>query len=228
MQVYGKVHYIDKKDRLISVLVNGNLQYFHLTNKNMKDFKKYLEKKPYVYFEAIEEYEVHSNIKCLEVDYFIKIFQTNKKGITVFYDLQVIQDGVKNLINQRHNRLFLDLEFSLVGPHGYSVSEIVQYGIVLEDMDGKIVFEDAQLVKPMYNSSLNKATLNFLSHEQEDFDDACTYIEFYQLMEKLINEYDPKIIAWGRNDCLSIEKSSLFLQTMCNALLFLSLYGLNL
>ena len=42
MEIYGKVHYVDKKERLFSIIVKGTLQYFHLTNKNMKDFKSYL------------------------------------------------------------------------------------------------------------------------------------------------------------------------------------------
>ena len=207
MQVYGKIHFVDKKERLFSIVVGGNLQYFHLTNKNMRDFKNYLYKKPYVFFEASEEYSIHSNIKCQEVDHFIKVILPSRHKVDVYYDLHVIQDGVKSLINQEHNRLFLDLEFSLVSPGRYSVSEIVQYGMVLEDKDGNIIMEDASLVRPMYNNSLNKHTLSFLSRDISDFDNACSYIEFYQLLEKIIEEYNPKIYAWGRNDGLSLEKS---------------------
>ena len=74
MQVYGKVHYLDRKERLLSLVVNGNMQYYHLTNKYMKDFKTYLYKLPFVCFEASEEYGMHANIKCREIEYFIKIF----------------------------------------------------------------------------------------------------------------------------------------------------------
>ena len=207
MEVYGKVHYVDKKERLFSIIVGGNLQYYHLTNKNMKDFKAYLFKRPYVCFEANDEYVIHSNIKCQEVDYFIKISQSSRRGVIVYYDLQNIQTGVKDLINQEHNRMFLDLEFSLVSPRGYSISEIIQYGIVLEDKNGKILYQGSSFVKPVYSNFINRQTMNFLSIDNSVFDDACTYIEFYQLMDKLIKEFDPKIIAWGRNDCLSIEKS---------------------
>lgn len=207
MEVYGKVHYVDKKERLFSIIVGGNLQYYHLTNKNMKDFKAYLFKRPYVCFDADDEYVIHSNIKCQEVNYFIKISQSSRRGVIVYYDLQNIQTGVKELINQEHNRMFLDLEFSLVSPKGYSISEIIQYGIVLEDKNGKILYQGSSFVKPVYSNFINRQTMNFLSIDNSVFDDACTYIEFYQLMDKLIKEFDPKIIAWGRNDCLSIEKS---------------------
>ena len=209
MEISGRVHNFDKKERLLSIINNGNLEYFHLSNKYLKDFKPFLEIKPYVIFEASEIYSMHSNINCQDIEYFISVYQDSIEEDTreIFYDLGIIQDGVKDFINQKHNRMFLDLEFSLVSYPGKSTSEIIQYGIVLEDVDGNIIFQDSSLVKPMYKTSLNKLTLSFLSLNYEDFDDACPYIEFYQLLEKLINDYDPKIFAWGRNDWLSIEKS---------------------
>lgn len=207
MEVYGKVHYVDKKERLFSIVSDGNLKYYHLTNKYMKDFKNYLFKGPYVSFVASDEFSLHSNIKCQEVDHFIKVALPTRKGMNVYYDLHNIQNGVKKLINQDYNRLFLDLEFSLVSSKGYSISEIIQYGMVLENEKGEIIYEDSSFVRPVYSNYINKQTMQFLSIDNSVFDDACSYIEFYQLLEKIIKEYNPKIIAWGRNDCLSIERS---------------------
>jgi len=207
MQVYGKVHSLDKNEKIISIVVNGNLEYFHLTNKNMKDFKNYLSKKPYVFLEVKDEFEIHNNIKCRVIDYFIKILSPGIKKSTVYYDLNEIQKGVRQIINKPNNRMYLDLEFTLGGPKSYNVLEIIQYGYILEDANGNIISQGSSLIRPMYATSLNKRTLEFLSRKQEDFDDACGYIEFYQLMEKMIREYNPKILAWGKNDCLSLEKS---------------------
>lgn len=207
MQVYGKVHEIDKSEKIFSIVINGNLEYFHLTNKSMKDFKNYLSKKPYVFFVVKDEYEIHNNIKCRMVEYFVKILSTGIKKNTVYYDIHEIQNGVRNLINKQQNRMFLDLEFTLFSAKSHNVLEIIQYGYILEDAYGNVISQGSSLIRPMYATSLNKRTLEFLSREQSDFDDACGYIEFYQLMEKLIRDYDPKIFAWGKNDCLSLEKS---------------------
>jgi inhibitor of KinA sporulation pathway (predicted exonuclease) len=87
------------------------------------------------------------------------------------------------------------------------IPEIVQYGMVLEDENGDIIFEDGSLVKPLKKYSLNLRTMKFLSKSREDFDAACSYIEFYQLLERCIKENDVKIIAWGRNDILTMEQS---------------------
>lgn len=207
MKVYGKVHEVLKKERIISIEMQSRLEYFHMTNKNMKDFKSYLFQKPYVFLEVDNTYNVHSSHRCREIDHFIKIVLPTRRGNEVYYDISIIQEGVRNLINQPQNRLFIDLEFSLVSPLVKGASEIVQYGVVLEDAEGKVILQDSSLVMPLNKRALNVKTLLFLSRSIEDFDDACSYIEFYQLLQKIIKEYDPKIIAWGKNDILTMENS---------------------
>ena len=207
MKVYGKVHEVLKKERIISIEMQSRLEYFHMTNKNMKDFKSYLFQKPYVFLDVDNTYNVHSSHRCREIDHFIKIVLPTRRGNEVYYDISIIQEGVRNLINQPQNRLFIDLEFSLVSPLVKGASEIVQYGIVLEDAEGKVILQDSSLVMPLNKRALNVKTLLFLSRSIEDFDDACSYIEFYQLLQKIIKEYDPKIIAWGKNDILTMENS---------------------
>lgn len=207
MKVYGKVHEVLRKERMISIVINSHLEYFHMTNRNMKDFRIYLFKKPYVFIEVNDTYEVHSYHKCREIDHFIKIVLPTRKGSEIYYDISVIQDGVKELINRPQNRLFLDLEFSMGSPLYRGGNEILQYGLVLEDEQGNVILEKSDLVQPFNPKALNVKTLLFLSRSLEDFDNACSYIEFYQLLENIIEQYDPKIIAWGINDILALESS---------------------
>ena len=53
--------------------------------------------------------------------------------------------------------LFIDLEYSLPSSRGYREKfiEIIQYGMVLYDKEGKKILEDHSLVKPNKKSSLN-------------------------------------------------------------------------
>ena len=207
MKVYGKIHQILKRERVISIVINSKLEYFHMTNRFMKDFKAYLFKKPYVFMEVQDEYTIYGTYKCREINHFIKIVQPTRKGNEVYYDISVIQDGVKSLINKPHHRLFIDLEFSLMSPLSKGVSEIVQYGFILEDENGNILMQESSLVKPQNKRALNIKTLLFLSRTLEDFESACDYIEFYQLLQAIIEQYDPKIYAWGQNDILALENS---------------------
>lgn len=206
MKVYGKVYSVNRKERLISMIINNRLMSFHMTNKNMRDFKTYLNKLPYVFLDVQDDKVKNNNKIFYEINYFIKIVVPRVTRSDVYYDLSMIKKGVKSLLNREQTRLFLDLEFTLPNSN-HHLPEIVQYGMVVEDENNNIIFEDSSLVKPNKKSSLNKRTLKFLSLNYKDFDNACPYIEFYQILERWINEHDVKIIAWGKNDILTLEKS---------------------
>jgi inhibitor of KinA sporulation pathway (predicted exonuclease) len=178
-----------------------------MTNKNMKDFKIYLSKQPYVFLSCEDEMIRVNRFKAYEIGYFIKIIVPRLKRSNIYYDIAMIRRGVKSLINKPENRMFLDLEFSLPSNNSYHIPEIVQYGFVVEDKDGNVIMEDSSLVKPLRKSALNSRTLKFLSLEYKDFNNACSYIEFYQLLESCIRDYDVKIICWGKNDILTLEQS---------------------
>lgn len=207
MKVYGKVYKFYRKERMISMIIDNKLQYFHMTNKNIKDFRSYLYKLPYVFLDVNDEKTRLNNYNVYEISYFIKIVVPRRNRSNIYYDLGIIKRGVKSLINKKEGRMFLDLEFSLPGNTRNHVAEIIQYGMIVEDMEGNVVLEDSALLKPLRRSSLNQRTLKFLSLEYKDFKNARSYVEFYQLLEWCIREYDVKIIAWGRNDIIALEQS---------------------
>lgn len=207
MKVYGKVYNVNTKDRTISLIINNRLEYFHMSNKIMRGFKAYLYKKPYVFLNVEDEKVRINGRRCYRIKYFIKIIVPRIKRSNVYYDLAMIRRGVRSLMNRLETKMFLDLEFSLPYNGRNYVPEILQYGMIVEDKDGEIILEDSSLVRPMHRRSLNKRTLNFLSLDYKQFKKACSYIEFYQLLEKCIRDYDVKIIAWGKNDIMALEKS---------------------
>lgn len=206
MKVYGKVYKVLKRERMISIIVNNKLEYFHMTNKNMKDFKGYLLKNPYVFLECSDQKTRFDRYRVYEIDHFVKILVPRKTRSNVYYDLLAIRKGVKQLLNKPVAKMFLDLEFSLTTSSN-QVSEIVQYGMIVEDVNGNVILEESSLLKPFRRNSLNSRTLKFLSLEYKDFNEAQSYIEFYQLLQRCIRDYNVKIIAWGKNDILALEQS---------------------
>ncbi|MBU1020659.1 MAG: hypothetical protein KJ847_05540, partial [Firmicutes bacterium] len=54
---------------------------------------------------------------------------------------------------------------------------------------------------------LTKRTLKFLKITQEEIDNGIDYIDFYNHFKYLIDEYNPAIIVWGRNDFLALRDS---------------------
>jgi inhibitor of KinA sporulation pathway (predicted exonuclease) len=161
---------------------------------------------PYVFLNVEDEKVKSNGMIYYEINYFIKIIVPRLNRSDVYYDLSMIRKGVRSLLNREQKRLFLDLEFTLPN-HSKQMPEIIQYGLVIEDENNNTIFEDSSLVRPNRRSSLTARTLKFLSLEYKDFNNACSYIEFYQLLESWIRDHDVKIIAWGKNDILTLEKS---------------------
>lgn len=209
MNVHGKVIKTFPKERVIKLLCSDKIMYLHLQRKAFKDFGPYFYDSPYVFVSLNNTRKLINGVMTYEIDSFQRIVQPTNRGREVYYDLETIKKGVKKLINRQHNKLFIDLEFTMPSyyqtmPH---LSEIIQYGIVIEDKKGNIVFEDSSLVKPNKLYNLNGRTLKFLSRKRSDFDNAMSYREFYDILKQCIKEYNPKIYAWGRNDITTIESS---------------------
>ena len=209
MNLHGKVIKTYPKERVIKVLCSNRIVYLHLQRKAFKDFGPYFYDSPYIFVVLSDTKRVINGIMTYDVDSFQRIVQPTIKGREIYYDLDTIKKGVKRLINRPHNKMFIDLEFTMPSyyqtmPH---VAEIIQYGIVIEDKKGNIVFEDSDLVMPNKTYNLNARTLKFLSRKRSDFDNAIEYKDFYELLKRCIKEYNPKIYAWGRSDISMIESS---------------------
>lgn len=209
MKIYGKVIETIALERIIKIEYDGKLWYLYMSRKLFKDFGPYFYHKPYVFVIINDEMRKHNGYPVYDIDSFVKIIEPNQRERKVFYDLHTIRNGVKKLLDKIKYKMFLDLEFSLPAyyqtmPH---VAEIVQYGVIIEDSNGNIVFEDSNLVKPKKSYALNNRTLKFLSRRREEFDSAIDYNEFYQLLKSLLKKYNPKIIAWGKSDMLALEQS---------------------
>jgi len=210
MKVYGKLIKTNQKERVIKLLSSKKVYYLYMSRKFFKDFGPYFYNKPYLFLNITEVKKKYGSFYCNEIISFDKVVESRIKERKVYYNIDTIRKGVRRLLDNNKYKLFLDLEFSL--PSYYQtkrhIPEIVQYGMILESPDGDIVFEDGSLVNPLRKYALNLRTYKFLNKSKEDFNNACSYIEFYQLLEKIIDEYsDLKIIAWGRNDILTMEQS---------------------
>lgn len=213
MKIHGKVIETIPKERIVILECGRKHMYLYFQRKDFREFGPYFFDKPYLFLEVSEKKKIGKNFGVHEVISFDRVVQPsyyNKaKERTIYFDMKTIRKGVRELINSVNNKMFIDLEFTMPAyyqtmPH---VQEILQYGIIIEDKNGKIIFEESSLVKPSKPYLLNSRTLNFLSRKRSDFDKACTYNDFYELLKKCMREYKPKVFAWGRSDISTIEQS---------------------
>lgn len=209
MQVFGKVIKTFPEDRVITINYQGKIYYLYMTRKTFKDFGPYFFNKPYIFVNLDSKRRRIKNFYAYDVIAFLKVVSPTAYGRNIYFDTVQIRQGIKKLINKTKNRMFIDLEFTLPGyvHSGPHIPEIVQYGIVIENAKGDIIFEDSSLVKPTNRQALNNRTLGFLSRGRMEFNSACNYMTFYNTLYFCMKKYSPKIIAWGKSDLIAMEHS---------------------
>ena len=161
MRIYGKIIETIPEERIVKIEYDGRLLYLYMTRKVFKDFGPYFYHNPYIFVDIDNQPRKYGKYFVYDINYFVKVVEPTKRERKIFYDIFTIKKGVKKLLDKINYKMFLDLEFSLPAyyqsmPH---VAEIVQYGIVIEDKDGNIVFEDSNLVNPKKKYSLNSKAL---------------------------------------------------------------------
>ena len=210
MQQYsGKIRKIHLDERVFEILIKDKVEFFYLSRSQMKKFNMYLQVGLFVYFTCKEEAQVHGKFKAYEVINFTKMIYIKGHRRTVYFDIDTIKMGVASVLNRNTNKMFLDMEFTMPSYDFNNekpfVAEIIQYGILIENADGQVILSDSSLVKPKNQSGLNARTFNFLNIEKEDFKKAITPKAFYKKLKKYMEEYNPVIYVWGKNDIITLD-----------------------
>lgn len=208
-QFSGKIRKIHMEDRVFEILIKGKVEFFYLSRSQMKKFNMYLQVGLFVYFTCKEEPTVKGKFKAYEVINFTKMIYIKGHRRTVYFDIDTIKKGVASILNRQTNKMFLDMEFTMPSYDFNNekpfVTEIIQYGILIENGDGQVILSESSLVRPQDPSGLNSRTFNFLNLEKEDFNKAITYKTFYKRMKKYMEEYNPVIYVWGKNDIITLD-----------------------
>lgn len=214
MQTFcGRIRNVYEEDRVFEILYKKRVYYFHLTRSQMKKFEPYLQDGLYVFFKAFDEAKKHGKFMAYDVINFIKLVRHAGRKTIVYYDVQTIKEGVKKLLKKDGYRMFIDLEFTMP-PYNYNhsgseqfYSEIVQYGIYIEDSNGNVLDQAEGLIKPKCKLGISDRMLEFIHVTKEKLENAPYYSKFYNQLNYFMMTYQPTIYVWGKNDYLMIDKS---------------------
>ncbi len=208
-QISGKIRKIHTDERIFEMLVKDKIEFFYLSRSQMKKFNMYLQNGLFVYFTYKDEPVIKGKFKAYEIINFTKMIYIKGHRRTVYFDIDTIKKGVASVLNRNTNKMFLDMEFTMPSYDFNNekpfVTEIIQYGILIENADGQVILSESSLVKPKDPSGLNARTFNFLNLEKEDFNKAITNKTFYKRLKKYMEEYDPVIYVWGKNDIITLD-----------------------
>lgn len=212
----GVIRNFDEENRLFDLEYKGRIYYFHLTRSQLKKFSVYLQTGLYVFFKTFDEPKRVNKVMAFEIINFIKLVRHKTHRTVTYYDIQTIKDGVKKLLKKDNYRMFIDLEFTMP-PFGYShqnwmnkgkfYSEIIQYGIYLEDSSGNAIDSAKGFIRPKCELGINERTCEFVHLSKNELRHAPYYSKFYNILKNYMMMYQPVIYIWGKNDYLMIERS---------------------
>ena len=202
-KICGRIKNVNTEERTFEIVKRNQIYFFYLTRSQIKKFKIYLQEDLLVELEYKNERIKRGNIKAYDVIGFTKLIALTKLKRIVYFDMDTIKRGVQRVLNREGYKMFIDLEFTMP-PYDYDggtfPSEIVQYGFIIENTYGEVVYEDSSLVKVRGKRGISQRTLDFLNRKPEDFNQAVTPIQFYETFKKCLEEYNPIIMVWGKND----------------------------
>ena len=205
----GIIHSIDVENRLITMKNKNKIEYFYLQNGLLKKFQRYLNKNTFVEFDYNDKQDRCANVLAYKINFFIRIFRKVGFRVEVFYDLSIIRSGVKDLLSNLDNIMFLDLEMTMQSfdsPKDFK-SEIIQAGYLITDNKGNDLERKNYYIKPTLFPKLNKRTLQFLSLDDQIINnEGISFNEFYNEFKDVLIKYNnPSIIVWGKNDILALK-----------------------
>lgn len=206
MKHIAKLKYIDENNRILAFHDKHKTSYFYLERAEFNRFQKFLERGRYMAFEYGEQIKKINGKKCIKISKVERILQHRNRKAQIYFDMEQIQSEILQTLSSVDTRMFLDLELSM-HPFYKSkefVQEIIQVGYVLEQHDKQIrKFES--YIKPVKFPIITERTEKFLSITQAEIDSGMDAIHFYDHLKEIIEEYNPQIFVWGKNDFLAFD-----------------------
>lgn len=203
-----RIHSVNEEKGYFSVVFNGRLVFIYLTKRQIKQYLDYLDEGNFVNMTLLDSVKIIDKRVAYKLNYFITIERKTIKGTKVLYDLREIRKDIITVLSNFDKYLFIDLEMTM--PHYHKtpfVAEIVQVGYLLTDNKLKVIKENDYYIKPTKYEQISKRTLHFLKVDSSVFKNAKDYNYFYADLKEIIKTHNPKIIVWGNNDIISLNKS---------------------
>ena len=209
MRLKALVHSVEG-DSYFTVIHNSRKIYFYMQKNLVKKFHKYLTKGACVDIDYDLELVRKKDFCAYRINHFISIgMPKDRKKRIVYYDLDVIRDGIVELVNNINPILFIDFEMNMQDytPIPNFEQEIIEAGMVLTNKTGAIMKIKHFYIKPTKFPRLTKRTMNFLNYSNYELNQAVTFKKFYNELKQIVKEYNPYVIVWGKSDITQLKKT---------------------
>ena len=208
MQLTAMIHSVEE-ETFFTVMLGNRKVFFYLQKNLVKKFIKYLEKGTVVCFDYDVSAVKKNMVRAYKVNHFISI-SNNKYTYkrVVHYDLDVIREGIKDLVNEMNPVMFVDFEMNMQDYHAIPnfEQEVIETGMVITDSNGAIMKIKHWYIKPT-KFHITKRTMKFLDYTNYELRQAIPFKQFYKEFKEICDEYNPYVVVWGKSDIVSLKKT---------------------
>ncbi len=201
------IHQVDSRHTVFYLILEGRKIGFYLSNRLAKIFFSYLDQGVLVDFEIQPKMKKIGHMYYYQVAHFNQIIRLNP--YQVHYDLYHLRQEMKDVLTEERYYLFIDFEMTMPGFKEQTFRpEIIQVGYVLSKAKENEISNDGYYVLPKEAKTLSKRTKRFLNLDEEQFfNEAIPYDDFYEKLEVIMDTYQPKLVVWGKNDLTALNDS---------------------
>lgn len=212
MRLKGIIHCVEVHTKLIGIRQNKRIVFFYFQNSQMNLFKRYLYPGNWIDLEYDEDRIVKKNHKeAYTVSFVYKLSAIGKLENIVYYDKSSLNSSLSKFLKSLGNIMVLDLEMTMPS---YSFKgkgfrpEIIQAGFIVLDGEGDEICRYSNYIKPKLVDHLSKRVEDFLGITSENFyNNAISYSKFHEDLAEVLDNYNPVIIVYGRNDIIVLNDS---------------------
>ena len=208
MKIKGLIHFVDIENKIIGISAYKRIKFFYFQNSQMNIFKRYLYSGNFIELEYNEtNLRTKNKYTAYVVDFVYQLYSTSQS----FYDKKNINYSLKNFLKSLGNILVLDLEMTMpdYNKKGQPFkAELIQAGFVVIDTNGEEIERYSNYVKPTLAKTISKRVEDFLKISIDDFNyKAISYDKFYDDYKEIIENYNPTILVYGKNDIKVLTES---------------------
>ncbi len=206
--IFGIIHGVIESKRIIAIRHAKKIKFYYMSKSMFKQFMQYFQPGIYIFMTIKSQERLYRDLIVQNIVAIDKLLAPNKNKPTIYYDISIIKSGIKSLVNQNRNRLFIDFEMSMPPYSNYQnfVSEIIQVGYIVTDENGNKLEEFSSYIKPKLVPEISIRTKKFLHIDQSSVDSGNTYEFLHKNLWEIQKKYNPIVYVWGKNDQLEINK----------------------
>lgn len=199
---------VNEKSHYFTAVVDNKLLFFYLPKNIFYNFGKYLVEKRLIDFEVSTTiFKKILRIKAYTVLKINKVIDFKYPKLSFYF--KKLQTDIENVLF-KSSKYYLFLDFEMTMPDynykGKYNPEILQFGALLTDYQGKIIERKNYFIKTL--KRINKHTIDFLNLNIFHYNNSAkTFLYFYNDLKNTFIKYQPKFITWGNFDYLCLTRN---------------------